>query len=291
MDEMALAHRYRFVAPLCAGRIVRDLAGASAHRGALAEALGFSETEADIVLALAAPADVLTSVTGLIGSLRPDGRLVLAFPDESGTALRSTLAARFRFVATYIQRPVLGSIVASSRFAESRAAMLVDAAPAAARGWTILVCGETADNLTCGLFEAPLPDVPPPLRPPVERAARSHDSGPIAARDIARADAVSLVDRLMDLDQAIFALGAENRELRERIATARSAAPTDGTAACMNAGPTMTWWPARGTATRSSPPMACSARRRISPPPSPPSTRRAPHSTSSMTPPRRTCPS
>ncbi len=229
-----MAHRYRFVAPLCTGRVVLDIGGATAHHPVLAAARMRLDgaPEADVVLDLRL-ADVAggqaTWRLALAETVRQDATLVLAIAGGLTAALRDALAARFRCVTAFVQRPLLGSLIAAAPFAASRVTALADgvAGAAAASPCTIVVCGASPPDLACGLFEADVPlhatspRIAPPAPPPPPRRVPAH-----AAALVPRADAVSLVERLMDLDQHAFSLSAENRVLREQLAGARPAIAT-----------------------------------------------------------------
>jgi GT2 family glycosyltransferase/glycosyltransferase involved in cell wall biosynthesis len=223
---MALSHRYRFAAPLCAGRIVLDVAGAASHKGAFAAArktVGPAAKTAQVVVSLVPlpEPEILAMLPGLLARLPAEGTVAVAVEGVDGQAVQGLLAARFKTVAAFVQRPILGSLVAAAPFAASRMTALADAAPAGNSRpgplcWTILIAGDALPTLLTGLLETPMaaPDRLPSIDPPDASHRPDDDGGPAWAPDVERARAVSLVERLMDLDEALFALTAENRDLR-----------------------------------------------------------------------------
>jgi len=225
---MALSHRYRLVAPLCTGRTVLDVAGAASHKGAFGAArktVGASAAKADVMVSLVPlpESDLLAMFPDLLARLPPDGTVAIAVDGTDGQAARRLLSDRFKTVATFVQRPVLGSLIAAAPFAASRMTALPDAPPAGdqrpdALCWTIVVAGDALPPLLTGLLETTMtvPQRLPAIDPPDDIGIPHEDGGPAWAPDVARADAVSLVERLMDLDETRFALTAENRDLRQR---------------------------------------------------------------------------
>ena len=198
-----------------------DLLESSADRANLASArvLGVDEGPAEIILALASitAAEALARLVSLTARMAPGGVLVLALAGGMDEGLQAALGAQFRSVAAFVQRPVLGSLIASIQFAGSCVTALADAAPAGdTECCVILACGDTLPALATGLFEMARPALEPLPRVAPPEVARTKLADTPA--DITRADGVALVERLMELDQRAFLLQAENWALRDRTA-------------------------------------------------------------------------
>jgi GT2 family glycosyltransferase/glycosyltransferase involved in cell wall biosynthesis len=215
---MTLAHRYRFVAPLCAGKTVLDVAGPNANLGELATAarlVADETTQADIVVALAETSSsrVLRAHAAWCDRLVSDGILVVVTATADAT-LKSALSRRFSHIAAFAQRPVIGSIIATDRFAQSRATPLMDRASGDAadpKACIILVCANVSIHLAAGLFETTAAPAHLPEDMLLETTPAAESGSPILrSNDIPRANAVSLVERLLELDEQIFALTSEN---------------------------------------------------------------------------------
>jgi GT2 family glycosyltransferase/glycosyltransferase involved in cell wall biosynthesis len=230
----ALLARYRFVLPLCPGRTVADIADAARSLlGGAAEALDFAQPAepADLVLSLAPlrGPEAAAVVATLRRRLRPGGILALAVADGHG-AVRATLARGFDHVACFRERPLAGTLIAAERFARGRMLALADPAAADA-GWGALLLASDAEipPLPSLLFEADPPGALVPRSPVASapsRPAPDPADVPPAAPDLLdlRRRAVSLVERLMEVDEHAFALQAENSRLRSELASL----PADG---------------------------------------------------------------
>jgi GT2 family glycosyltransferase len=238
-NRIAALHRSRFLAPLCVGRLVL-LCGGDAAAAVLAEVAGqvakgvAPKGGAEVVLALdpAPPQVVLAAAPGLIRALRPGGVLVLVSrpddtPDGGLAALAALLAGSFRHLATYRQRPLVGTLLDDARFDGSRVVALADA-PAPPD--TLLHVCSTAPlpDLAGGVFAAPLAAAAglaagmlSPVGPAIVLAnpIELPDDGlrNENALDLRRR-AVSLVERLVERDEIVFDLLAETARLRRQLA-------------------------------------------------------------------------
>jgi GT2 family glycosyltransferase/glycosyltransferase involved in cell wall biosynthesis len=231
-------HRYRFVLPLCQGRVVADAGVADAAGQALvaSEAATLLTAEqpgaADVVLSLVPlrGIELAGALATLRRRLRPGGVLVVVVSDDAPAA-RAAIATALRHVEVFRQRPLAGTLLISERFAGGRIVALAEPAPDDARWFSLLVGSDTPlPPLASLLFEShpardPSAGLPPPSAPPAT-AARSApgvtdltDRPPVAA-DILdlRRRAVSLVERLVELDETTFDLQAESGRLRAQIA-------------------------------------------------------------------------
>lgn len=233
MTDAAALHRYRFVLPLCRGRAVADLGGPDPDGQALlgAEGARLSDGAAvDVALSLAPlrGAEVAGALPSLRRRLAPGGVLAVAVADDPAPARRA-LAAAFRHVAGFRQRTLSGSLVTAERFAHARLAPLADPPPDA--GWTTLLLASDVElpTLASALFEcaapAALPATPAPAPPPSPASwAPDPADAPPADPPLLelRRRAVSLVERLVELDERSFALQAEAGRLRAQLAQAQA---------------------------------------------------------------------
>jgi GT2 family glycosyltransferase/glycosyltransferase involved in cell wall biosynthesis len=155
--------------------------------------------------------------------LRPGGTLAIAVADAEAAA-RATLARSFTHVACFRQRALAGTLLAGERFSGARMVALADPVAAEARWTTLLLASDTEiPPLPSLLFEAdppgtlaarPLPPAasPAPLPDPADLPPAEPD------RLALRRRAVSLVERLVEIDDHAFELQAENSRLRGELA-------------------------------------------------------------------------
>jgi GT2 family glycosyltransferase len=253
-DRIAALHRARFIGALCVGRRVW-LADAGAVAGVLAEVAGSlvmggpPPDGADVVLALdpAPPRTVLAAMAGLARAVRGGGTLVMAScpdhtPDGGWSAIETALARDFHHVASYHQRPVVGTLLADARLSDSRIVALAD--EPAAPGAMLHVCSNMPlPDLAGGVFGAPpatavglaagMGQHRRPARAPGQRLAEP--SNPIELPEDGLRDenalelrrrAVSLVERLIERDERQFELVTEVAQLRRALE--EQAAPGGG---------------------------------------------------------------
>lgn len=232
-DDIAALHRYRFVLPLCRGRSVAD-AGPDDAAGremlaAVATALhvGQGAGQGEVVLSLVPlrGQELAGALPTLRRRLLPGGVLAVAIADDAGAA-RAALAA-FDHVACFRQRPLAGTLITAERFAGARILALAEPPPEQLRWTTLLLASDTAlPPLPSLLFEAdpvaalaeaaPRPVAAAPPAPPLSEFADT----PPAFPDLLelRRRAVSLVERLIEVDDRAFDLQAENSKLRSQLA-------------------------------------------------------------------------
>jgi O-antigen biosynthesis protein len=221
------------VLPLCRGRVVADAGAPDAEGQALLarEAAVLRNAgeggQADIVLSLV-PLRGL-ELAGALPTLRrrllQGGVLVVAIADADAAA-RAALAAAFRHVAGFRQRALAGTLVTGERFVGARMLALADPVAAGAR-WTTLLLASDGElpPLASLVFEAdafadaaatggrvPIPPAPTPLPDLADVPPASPDLLELRRR------AVSLVERLIEVDDRAFDLQAENSKLRGQIA-------------------------------------------------------------------------
>lgn len=202
---------------------------------ALLEAATLNAGEpAEVVLSLVPlrGQDLPAALPALRRRLRPGGTLALAVADAEAPA-RASLAGAFKHVAGFRQRVIAGTLVIGERFAGARIVALADPVPPEAR-WTTLLLASDAEipPLPSLLFEA---DPPRGLVARAVVSARAptpmpeREDTPPAAPDLLalRRRAVSLVERLVEVDDRAFELQAENSRLRRELADL----PTDSTGA------------------------------------------------------------
>jgi GT2 family glycosyltransferase len=242
-ERFAALHRYRFVVPLCRGKVVAD-AGPPDPEGqallaAAARRLVTGPAAAEVVVWLAPlrGGEVAAALPALRRQLAAGGILVVAVGDAVGLA-RATLGAAFRHLAAYWQRPLAGTLIAEEAFARARVVALADPAPDGPPPATLLIATDTPlPPVASGLFTAAAA-LPRPTGTATdhEMIARPHaDPSPAATAppmppetDLRRR-AVSLVDRAVELDDRAIGLAAETARLRqqlERLQAAGGAAVT-----------------------------------------------------------------
>ena len=218
--------------PLCRGRVVADAAGAEPEGAALlaAEAATLLAVgqggQAEVVLSLVPlrAQELAGALPTLRRRLAPDGILAVAIADEDAPA-RAALLAGFRHVACFRQRALAGTVVAGERFAGARMLALADPVAAGARFVTLfLACEAELPPLASLLFEAEPPALltgaklaPARAAPP---ALPDFADVPPASPDLLelRRRAVSLVERLIEVDERAFEAQADNSRLRGLIA-------------------------------------------------------------------------
>jgi len=228
----AALHRYRFLLPLCRGRVVADAGAADASGQALlaAEAATLLTAEqggqAEVVVSLVPlrGQELAGALPTLRRRLAAGGTLVVAIDDDAAEA-RATLAKVFAHLACFRQRPLAGTLIAGQRFAEGRMVALADPRPDGAHWTTLLLASDSAlPPLPSLLFEADPPETlapraPTPAVPPSPLLPDLADTPP-ARPDLLelRRRTVSLVERLVEVDVHAFDLQAENSRLRTLIA-------------------------------------------------------------------------
>ena len=239
-DLHAGLHRYRFVLPLCRDRTVAEAGPGIAEGRALLEAVAGRLLDAEA----AGVADVLLWLAPLRGGELPaalptlrrrlaSGGVLAVAVSEAAAPARTTLAAAFRHVAAFRQRPLAGSVIVEEAFAQARtrgprrgqrgggadgdaaAGLRHTAAAAAGRR----VRGRDPRRPLAApaprtVLLAPLADLPPPEPGLIELRRR----------------AVSLVERLVELDEHGIDLAAETARLREQVLRQAAAAGSAGAA-------------------------------------------------------------
>ena len=253
MTQAAL-HRYRFVLPLCRGRVVAEAAAASAEGRGLLIAAALRLLDADAaeiaeVLLWLAPlrgGDLGATLPTLRRRLAPGGVLAIAVADAAAAA-EAALAGAFRHVAAFRQRPLAGSVIVEDAFAAARLVALTDGEAASMPAATLLLASDDAlPVLPGGVFESdgmaaaaapaiggrtvlvsPLADLPPAV-PDVVTVRRR---------------AVALVDRLVTLDEDRVDLAAEVVRLRGQLERGGTAADARA-AAAFDVPRTVHRWPA-----------------------------------------------
>jgi GT2 family glycosyltransferase/glycosyltransferase involved in cell wall biosynthesis len=242
-DRIAALHRARFLRPLCTGRLVA-LNGGGAAAGLLGDVAASMVTTpgdgADVVLALDAvsPQAVLTAAPELAQVVRSGGVLVMvsrpdATPDGGRSAIEAALARRFRYVATFRQSPVVGTLLTDARREGSRVVALADDPTPA--GAMLHVCSaEPLPDLAGGVFAAPsgamaslVTSMKYAGRPVAVSGRRAIVSAnPVELPEEALRDenalelrrrAVSLVERLIEHDERMLDLVAETAQLRRQL--------------------------------------------------------------------------
>ena len=240
-DRVAALHRARFLRPFCAGRQLALNGGGetAALLGEVAGGLIIGAGEvADVVLALdlAPPQAVLAAAPALARTVRPGGVLAMVSrpdgsPDGGRAAIEAALGRNFRYIVTYRQSPVVGTLLADARREGSRVVALADEPPAA--GAMLHVCSaEPLPDLAGGVFAASATaaagfaaEAKYAARPVVVGRATGTAS-PAELPEVAPGDetalelrqrAVSLVERLVEHDERVFELTAEVAQLRRQL--------------------------------------------------------------------------
>jgi GT2 family glycosyltransferase len=174
----------------------------------------------------------IAALPRLLGALRPGGVLVMACrpsaPSDPGPdPVSAALAEAFPHLATFRQRPLVGTLMADARFDCSRVVALADAPVHDVEVILHLGSAVPLPDLAGGVFEAPAnrpealamaPEAPatvaafPPALAPLARkaasAGRSDRLQEMTAIDLRR-HAVSLVERLLEVDQRTADMNAE----------------------------------------------------------------------------------
>jgi GT2 family glycosyltransferase/glycosyltransferase involved in cell wall biosynthesis len=162
--------------------------------------------------------------------LAPGGTLVVAVADDAAAA-QAALAKAFAHVAVFRQRLLAGTLVTGERFAGARIVALAEPAPSATRWTTLLVASDAPlPPLASALFEAGDPGALPPAvsvagpAPPPPPATDAPDPPPAepGLLDLRRR-AVSLVERLVELDERAFGLLVETARLKTQLAQYQAA--------------------------------------------------------------------
>ena len=184
---------------------------------------------AGVVLSLAPLRGV--ELAGAMATLRrrllPGGVLVAAVSNDAPAA-RVAMAGALRHVAVFRQRALAGTLVTGERFAGGRMVALADPPSAAAR-WTTLLVGSDRElpPLASLLFESDPAEPTIRVAHPAPVADHEPLTGgpdltdiPPASPDLLdlRRRAVSLVERLVELDEHSFDLQAESAKLRGQLA-------------------------------------------------------------------------
>jgi len=244
VQDHAGLSRYRFLLPLCEGRNIAD-AGAPGWGRELVASTAASVTDArpgaaaDVVLAL----DPLTAgeleriLPGLTASMTRNGILAIAVTGPAEPA-RTVLRSAFAHVACFHERAVAGSIIMDERFAQSRIVPLRE--PATDSRMSLhLGSDQPLPALNGGLLEEPRVPLDamqdhgsygdgangtvPSLGSMIAELAEVFEGQGSAGTDgDLQGRAVTLVERLMDVEDETLELRLENRRLRtERKATPR----------------------------------------------------------------------
>jgi GT2 family glycosyltransferase/glycosyltransferase involved in cell wall biosynthesis len=249
--SLAAMRRYRFVRSICQDRSVTDFGEPGAGQASIsAVALSVARPlnrmaamqqnlQSEVVLHLepVLSEQFDSKLSELVKYLAPRGVLALAMArtTNSDTATREALGRQFEHVACFWERPVAGSIILDERFAQSRIVPLHDAGPAGNLRLYI-VSHAPLPNIVGGLFEEQGTALRPILPPGANQGGLPADpmdfDGPrfsSAMTDIAdvlesrivepnivelQERAVTLVTRLMDVEEQTFDLRLENRRLR-----------------------------------------------------------------------------
>jgi GT2 family glycosyltransferase/glycosyltransferase involved in cell wall biosynthesis len=187
--------------------------------------------QGDIVLSLVPlrGQEVAGALPTLRRRLLPGGILAIAVADADLQA-RAALSHGFKHIACFRQRPLAGTLITGERFAGGRMVALADPVAPDLRWTTLLLASDTElPPLPSLLFEAdppgtlvprtPVVVVPPPVSPdPADTPPADPDLLELRRR------AVTLVERLVEVDDHAFELQAENSRFRSELA----ALPTDG---------------------------------------------------------------
>ncbi len=250
-EPHAALHRYRFVLPLCRDRTVAEagpgiaeghmLLAAVARRLLDAETAGVAE-----VLLWLAPlrgGELAAALPTLRRRLAPGGVLAVAVSEAAAPA-QATLDAAFRHAAAFRQRLLAGSVIVEDAFAQARIVALADGSAAAEPAVTLLLASDApVPPLATGVFEAAS------LVPQPTRVARTVLLSPLAdlpplepGLSELRRRTVSLVERLVALDEHAIDLAAETTRLREQVQ--RQAAAGGSASAAFDVPRTAHAWPA-----------------------------------------------
>ena len=253
-EQVARLHRYRFVLPMCRGQVVAEAGPADpAGRALLAAEAGTlldaaSAAPAGVLLWLAAlrGGDLAAALPTLRRRLARGGLLAVAVSEGADPA-RLALAAAFRHVAAYRQRPLAGTLIVESAFAAARIAALAERTAGESPLVTLLLASDLPlPPLPTGVFEAAWGAAPPaaPAAPePLRVLATPLADAPPPAPGLAelRRASVGLVERLVDLDERAIDLAAEATRLRQALERATA---SGGGAAAFEPPRTGHDWPA-----------------------------------------------
>ena len=226
--QAAWLHRYRFVLPLCRGAVVADAGPALAEGRVLLDAVaarlldGDSAAPAERLLWLAAlrGGDLVAALPTLCRRLAPRGVLAVAVSDGAALA-EAALAGAFAHLAVWRQRPLAGSLIVEAAFAEARIVALAEQDAGAAPAATLFLAADAPlPPLPSGVFEGAWPAEPaaPPAAPRRVLTSPLTDlPPPEPGLAELRGRAVSLVDRLVELDERAIDLAAEAARLRRDL--------------------------------------------------------------------------
>jgi GT2 family glycosyltransferase/glycosyltransferase involved in cell wall biosynthesis len=223
-DRAAALHRYRFVLPLCRGRHVADLGPADAEGAALLADAGARLLPADG----AEPAEVVLSLaplraqalTGTLAALRrrlaPGGIVVAAVTDAAAVD-----AAPFRHALLFDQVALAGSFIVERAARDVGLAPLADA-PGAPLAVLLVTSDADLPPVASALFAGTVapPATPPRGPPPLAEPEPS---------DLHRR-AVSLVDRLVEVETRAVAGAAAQAGLRAEVERLRASGGSGATA-------------------------------------------------------------
>ncbi len=240
-ERQAALHRYRFVLPLCREKIVAEAGPGTPEGRALiaavaARLLGADEAGLVDVLLWLAPlrgGDLPAALPTLRRRLAGGGALAVAVSDAAEPA-RATLAAAFRHVAAFRQRPLAGSVIVEEAFAAARIVALAEGTAAAAPVATLLLASDAAlPLLPCGVFEGAWPSqLASPIAPPAPRAVPVSPLADLPPPEPGllelRRRAVALVERLVELDDRAIDFAAETTRLRAQLERQAAAAGSGG---------------------------------------------------------------
>ncbi len=251
-DTAAAGHRYRFVLPLCQGRTVADASAGSSFApdlpGATLLPADGSGGTADVVLSLTPlrGQEIGGALTALRRALTPGGILVLAAADGAAAA-QAAVSAAFAHVAVFRQRPLAGTLITDARFVNGRMTALAEPAPPSTAWSTLLLASDAAlPPLASALFEAAVPGQmlagAPPALPPAAPGAPDSPPAEPGLVDLRRR-AVSLVERLVELDEQSFALQAENSKFKTQLTQFNAASGGSGVASAFDVPRILYSWP------------------------------------------------
>jgi GT2 family glycosyltransferase len=229
-ERQARLDRYRFLLPLCRGKVVAEASpGIAEGRILLADTarslLDREEAGTAEVLLWLAPLrghDLAVALPTLRRRLIPGGTLAVAV-SESADAARAALSCVFRHVAGFHQRPLAGTLIVEEALAQARVVALAGPAAGEAAPVTLLLASDaTLPPLPGGVFEAAWPDsgtmpTATPAPRPVLTTPLADLPPPEPGLTELRQRAVSLVERLVEQDDRAIDLAAEAMRLRAQL--------------------------------------------------------------------------
>jgi O-antigen biosynthesis protein len=241
--DLAWAHRYRFVAPLCRDRKVLDIGqppkSVSRPVAQLAktyanEGIAEGVAQPDIILWLDTEPEelVMERAPALMRQLAKGGTLILAGTTDhaalSGRA--SELRQICRYHACYTERPITGTLFGDARFSEARITVLQDGADRETAPVALHLCSDSPlPTLSPGLLETMAPaslDIAP--RAPLSfGAGMASRSIPLSAQD-AQLRIVSFMERLLEVEAELLDAHIRTTRLQHELASQRSAASSSG---------------------------------------------------------------